>query len=274
MTPSISRRSLLALLTALPLRGAKNLPIGLEMYSVRDALKKDVMGTVDGVAKLGYECVEFYAPYFAWTSDYARQVRAELDKVGLKCYSTHNGMASFQDAGLEKAMELNSILGARYIILASPGRVASIDDWKGVAKKLNAANEIMAAHGFHAGYHNHDMEWKPVEGQKPLEVLAANTDKSVVMQFDVGPCVELGNDPVAWIEKNPGRIKSLHVKDWGPGKGFQVLLGEGIAPWKKIFAAAEQTGGVEYYLIEQEGSEFSEMETAAKCLASFRKLHT
>jgi sugar phosphate isomerase/epimerase len=108
-----------------------------------------------------------------------------------------------------------------------------------------------------------------------MDVLAAGTPKSVMLQFDVGTCVEAGQDPVAWINANPGRINSLHLKDWAPGegKGFQVLFGEGVSPWKAIFDAAEKTGGVEYYLIEQEGSRFSPFETAEKCLASYKQIH-
>ena len=73
-----------------------------------------------------------------------------------------------------------------------------------------------------------------------------------MLQFDVGTCVEVGADPIAWINANPGRIKSVHCKDWAAGRGYAVAFGEGDAPWKKIFDAVEETGGVEYYLIEQE----------------------
>ncbi len=239
---------------------------------MRGEMKKDLPGTVAGVAKMGYQCVEFYAPYFEWTVDYAKQVRSQLDDLGLRCYSTHNGPVSFQGDGLSKAIELNHILGSHYVVMASAGRTATLDDWKRVAANLNAANAVMKKNGLHAGYHNHAVEWKPLDGQKPLELLAANTDKSVVMQFDVGTCLETGNDPVAWINANPGRIKSLHLKDWNAEKGYRVLFGEGAAPWPKIFAAAERTGGAEYYLIEQEGSDLSEMETARKCLENYRKI--
>jgi sugar phosphate isomerase/epimerase len=94
----------------------------------------------------------------------------------------------------------------------------------------------------------------------------------VMLQFDVGTCVEVGSDPVAWIKANPGRIRSLHCKDWGPQQGYQVLFGEGTVPWKAVFAAAESVGGVEYYLIEQEGSRYPAFETAKICLQSFKKL--
>jgi len=251
---------------------AKPIPIGLELFSVRNDLKKDLAGTVRQVAKMGYQCVEFYAPYYEWTPDYAKQVRRELDALGIRCNSTHNGIKSFTPEGIGKAMELNHILGTRYIVLASPGKVSSIDGWKRVAELLNHANSTMAPHGLHAGYHNHNLEWIPVGGQKPIEILAANTDKSIMLQLDVGTCLETGNDPVAWIRKNPGRIRSLHLKNWSPQGGYKVLFSEGVAPWKKIFAAAESVGGVEYYLIEQEGSRYSEMKTAELCLQEYRKL--
>jgi sugar phosphate isomerase/epimerase len=274
---NLSRRSFLSFFAATPLlaslAGKKHIPVGLELYSVRDELKKDLMGTVQGVAKLGYECVEFYAPYYEWTLDYAKQVRKQLDTLGLHCYSTHNSTQSFAPDGINKAIELNQALGTRYVVLAHPGDVKDIDGWKRIAESLNKANSTLISHGFHAGYHNHELEWKAVDGQKPIELLAANTEKSIMLQLDVGTCLVTGNDPVAWVEKNPGRIRSIHCKDWSPEKGYRVLFGEGVAPWNRLFAASESEGGVEYYLIEQEGSEYSEMETVERCLAAYRKLH-
>ncbi len=273
---SSSRRTFLAALAATPLvlgAAKKHIPIGLELYSVRNELKKDMMGTLQSVGKMGYECVEFFAPYFDWTPDYAKEVRKKIDDLGVRCYSTHNGLNSFTGDGLTKAMELNKILGAKFIVLSSAGKVEGVDGWKHVAEVLNRANGEMEKDGLHAGYHNHDLEWKPIDGQKPIEILATNTDKSIMLQLDVGTCVETGNDPVAWIEKNPGRIRSLHLKDWSPQKGYRVLFGEGVAPWKKIFAAAESVGGVEYYLIEQEGSDYPELETAERCLVAYKDIH-
>ena len=117
---TLSRRHLLAAFAAAPLAAlpkGKHIPVGLELYSVRDDLKKDLPGTLEAVAKQGYECVEFFAPYFEWTPDYAKDVRSRLDGLGLKCYSTHNGLKSYQGDGIDKAMELNGILGTHYIVL-------------------------------------------------------------------------------------------------------------------------------------------------------------
>lgn len=277
--PRCSRRQFLAVSAAAPLAASlpvwasgTTIPVGLELYSVREDLKKDEKGTLRAVAKLGYQCVEFYAPYYTWTPDHAKEIRQELDELGVKCYSTHNGFNALDPAGIEKAIELNKILGTRYVVLASAGNLKSADDWMRVAERLNAANATLSKSGLHAGYHNHDVEWKPVDGKKPIEILAANTDPSIMLQLDVGTCVETGNDPVAWIDKNPGRIRSLHLKEWSPELGYKALFGEGKAPWKEIFAAAEKTGGVEYYLIEQEGSRYSEIETAEKCLQAYKAL--
>src|SRR4029077_11657208 len=221
---SVSRRSFLAFFAAAPLWASlatnKHIPIGLELYSVRNDLKKDLTGTVRGVAKMGYECVEFYAPYYEWTLDYAKDVHKELDALGVHCYSTHNSAQSFTPDGIGKAIELNQALGARYVVLAHPGNVKDIDGWKRIAEMLNQSDATLVSHELHAGYHKHDLEWKPVEGQKPIELLATNTDRSIMLQLDVGTCLEAGSDPVAWVEANPGRIRSMHCKDWSPEKKY------------------------------------------------------
>lgn len=253
--------------------GGSQIPIGLELYSVRDELAKDLSGTVSAVAKMGYQCVEFFAPYYSWTDDYAKQVRKQLDALGICCYSTHNDRRSFTADGIGKAIGLNKILGTEYVVMADAGEgIKTIDGWKKVAALLNAANTTMAASGLHAGYHNHDAEWHPVEGTRPMDILAADTDDSIMLQLDVGTCVEAGADPVAWIHQNPGRIQAMHLKDWSPQNGYKVLFGEGVAPWKQIFAAGESVGGVKYYLIEQEGSRYPELETAQRCLEAYRKM--
>ena len=271
----LSRRAFLGVVAAAPLGLAatqKHIPIGLELYSVREELKKDLPNTLQAVARMGYECVEFYAPYYEWTLDYAKQVKKQLDDLKIRCYSTHNEMKSFTDDGVEKAIELNKALNTRFIVLAHPGEVSGAAGWRKVADTLNNANNKMKKHGLHAGYHNHDVEWKDVEGQKPMQILASNADKSIMLQLDVGTCLEAGSDPVAWIESNPGRIRSVHLKDWSPEKGYRVLFGEGVAPWRKIFAAAQSKGGVEFYLIEQEGSDYPELETADRCLIAYKNL--
>jgi sugar phosphate isomerase/epimerase len=259
---------------------AEKIPIGLELYSVRDELARDLPNTLKTVAKFGYEVVEFYAPYYDWTVPRAKEVRALMDDLGLRCHSTHNAFKSFtQGEGTGKAVELNKILGSKTLVLASaPGSVHGLNGWKKLCEELSAASDQFKNNGLAAGFHNHQTEWAPLDGHlRTMDVVAANTPKEFTLQLDVGTCVEAGADAVSWIKSNPGRIRSLHLKDWAPGtsaqeKGFRVLFGEGVCPWKEIFAAAETSGGVEYYLIEQEGSRFPELETARRCLENWKTM--
>lgn len=277
---TLTRRSFVALSAALPwtlklqASASSSIPIGLELYSVRNALKQDPEGTVRAVAQMGYQCVEFYAPYYEWTETQAKQMRKLLDDLGVRCYSTHNDGTYFNADKINHARDLNLILGTKYMVWAYSEPKPHIDGWKALADELNSAADVLAPSGLTPGYHNHDAEWKPIDGTRPMDVLAKNTKPQIMLQLDVGTCLEAGADPVAWIRSNPGRIKSLHVKDWSPdpAKGYKVLFGEGVAKWKDIFAAAESVGGVQYYLIEQEGSRFSELETAQRCLQSYRAL--
>lgn len=280
--PDLSRRSFLAISATLPwaLRSlasasAAKVPVGLELYSVRDALAKDPQGTVRAVAQMGYQCVEFYAPYLEWTDAQAKQMRTLMDDLGIRCYSTHNDEDFFGAQKIDRARDLNLILGAKYMVQAWSDPKPNLDAWKAVADNLNAAADKLAPSGLKVGYHNHDAEWKPVSGKKPIEIIAANTKPSVMLQLDVGTCLEAGSDPVAWIRSNPGRIHSIHCKDWSPDPNiaYKTLFGEGKADWKGIFQAAESVGGVEYYLIEQEGSRYPELETARRCLAGFHSTH-
>lgn len=274
----MNRRTFLAAGAAASLLpGAVKKPIGLELYSVRQEFAKDMAGTLKAVGKMGYDGVEFFGPYADWTPDQAKEAKKILNGTGMKCFSAHTGAKYFAPEHLDRVIELNVILESRFMIMSSAGRVEGIDGWKKVAANLNTASEKLVKIKKGTGFHNHAFEFKPIGDVKPIEVLAKETSKDVVLQLDVGTCIEAGTDPVAWIKANPGRIKSLHMKDWKSGlekphEGYRVLLGEGSADWKAIVNECLKTGGVEHLLVEQEGSAFSEFETAEKCIANFKKL--
>src|SRR3989442_10590596 len=276
---AFSRRSFLAISATLPwafsARALASIPVGLELYSVRTELKQNLEATVRAVAQMGYQGVEFYAPYFDWSENQTKQMRKLLDDLGIRCFSTHNDSSFLSPEKIGRARDMNLILGSKYLVMASAQPKPGPDGWKAVADSLNVAADQLESAGLKAGYHNHQREFIPVENKRPIEILAKNTKPSIMLQLDVGTCLEAGSDPVAWIRTNPGRIRSLHLKDWSPekAKGYSVLFGEGAAEWKNIFEAAESAGGVEYYLLEQEGSRFSELETARRGLQSFRLLH-
>ncbi|MGA8312987.1 MAG: sugar phosphate isomerase/epimerase, partial [Terriglobales bacterium] len=236
-----TRRSFLALSAMLPwsLRAlaASSIPVGLELYSVRNALKDDPTGTVRTVAQMGYQVVELYAPYFDWTEAQTKDMKELLDDLGIRCLSTHNSSGYFTPENLKKAREMNLVLGSKYIVMSSSQPKPGLDGWKEVADTLNSAADQLEPAGLKAGYHNHELEFTPVDGKRPIEILAKNTKSSIMLQLDIGTCLKAGSDPVAWIRANPGRIRSIHCKDWSPdpGKGYTVLFGEGAADWKNIF---------------------------------------
>jgi len=280
--PLASRRSFLALaaslfpaaVTAAPRR--KQIPVGIEMYSVKDEEAKDLLGTLRALRDMGYEGVEFWAPYLEWTPALLKDVRKQLDDLKLRCFSTHNRVHYFEPANFSKVMEYNQALGSKYVVMAHPGKIETEDGWKKTAEVLSACHTKLAKLGMRGGYHNHGMEWKPTlpGGKRPIELLTAGTPKDFGFQVDTATCLAAGGDPVAFTRANRGRVKSYHLKDWSsdPDKGYKVLLGEGDGKWPALIDAAESVGGVEYYLIEQEGSRFPPMETAKRCLDNFKKI--
>jgi sugar phosphate isomerase/epimerase len=290
VTREVSRRAFLAATGAGPVlwsmvqasRGSleaaqrKPVPVGIELYAVRDALGKDMLGTLTAVAKMGYQLVEFYSPYLQWTTDQAKEARKRLDDLGITCRSTHNGANAFSGDTLKKAVELNQILGSTTIVMASPPpKLVDVAGWRALGAQMTEAVGTLRPLGMTAGFHNHQAEWRLVEGQRPMDILAATTPREFVLQFDVGTAVEAGADPVAWVKANPGRIKSMHLKDWGAGegRGYNVAFGEGDVKWIDLFSAGESVGGVEYYLIEQEHpGTIGELAMAQKCLDNYRKL--
>jgi sugar phosphate isomerase/epimerase len=225
----VTRRSFVALSAILPwalkAHASQSIPIGLELYSVREALKQDPEGTVRSVAQLGYQCVEFYTPYFEWSESQAKQMRKLLDDLGVRCYSTHNDEKYFSADNINRARDFNLILGCKSMVMASSQPKPGLDGWKAIADELNSAAEKLEPSGLKPGYHNHQPEFTQVDGVRTIEILPKNTKPSVMLQLDVGTCLEASSDPVAWIRANPGRIRSLHLKDWSsdPAKGYKVF---------------------------------------------------
>ena len=257
---------------------------GMAVSSVPEEYDKDPLGTLRAVAKIGHQVVEFSTPrYFHWTTQQARDVRKVLDDVGMPCHSTHNYGETFAE-GLPKIIELNHIIGSKCVIVsgnnmgamaegANGGRIpGGLDGFKKLADQLTGLSKKLQPEGLQIGYHNHTFEFMPIDGKIPMELMAANTPKEVLLQLDAGPCVQAKADPVAWIKANPGRIRSIHCKDWAPGPGNRVIFGEGVTPWRQIFAAAESVGGTEDYLIEQLGSPAPDFEVARRSIENWKKL--
>lgn len=282
---SVSRRDfvLLAATSAAALRAqaGKRIPIGLQQTAVGRNIQQDLEGTLRAVAKMGYDIIEFSANTFmTWTPEKARSVRSVLDDVNLRCHSTHNEIVSFSGDGLAKAIELNQILGSNTLVSVrgpgptggrrggTPAPPATLDAWKAFSEQLSSAAGRIRAAKMTLGFHNHDVEFKTLEGTRPIDILASNHDITS-FHLNIGLCLKGGGDPVAFIKKCPGRIQSLLIQDY-----------QQQAKWKEIFAAAEGKGGLQFYLIqrtdglflvERQGDDL--LDFAQKDLAYFRQLH-
>ena len=236
----VSRRSFLALAGALPLAtraafAASKIPVGLELYSVRDFLAKDLTGTVRAVAKLGYEVVEFYSPYLAVdaAAGHGRPQAARRSRRQVPVDAQRRTRRSRPTACRRPSTSIRPS-AARPSSWPAAGQVRTLDGWKAVADQLNAAAEQAAAarDGGRVPQPS-DSSGSPIGGPaSDGRPRVADTPKDVVLQFDVGTCVEAGADPVAWIKaQSRAASRACTARTGRPAaRATRSLFGEGDAP--------------------------------------------
>ena len=236
--------------------------VGVQLYTVRDLMKDDFEGTIAKVAQIGYKEVEF-AGYFGRTAD---QVKAVLDKNGLKAPSTHVQYDELDDK-FPSVVEFSKKIGLDYIICPwiPEDLRKSPDIWKQAAEKFNKAGEQSKKAGMQFGYHNHWFEFLPTNGKLPYDELLRLCDANLVkMEMDLCWISTTGKDPVQYFEKYPGRFPLVHVKDVktmpkitsGGAQNFGdtvdlTEVGSGVIDWKRIFAHADQAG-IKHYIVEHD----------------------
>ena len=253
------------------------LPLGLQLYSVRDQLPKDYEGTLQQIAAIGYKEVEA-AGFFGKD---AAQVNTAMKNAGLKCVSAHYAYDTLHPQ-LDALIEFGGKIGLGYIVCAYPGkkdpsakrdesgptRGFSLDDWKWNAEQFNKIGEKVRAAGMQFGYHNHTPEWAVQQGVVPYDELLRLTDpKLVTMEMDCGWVVVGGRDPIEYLKKCPTRISMLHVKDFqpvparapAPKERVAAELGQGSIDYRPIFAAANKAY-IKHYFVEQEAFDVAPME--------------
>ena len=253
---------------ALAEQSAKKVPIGLQLYSLRDVAPKDVPGTLDAVAKMGYQGVEF-AGYYGLK---AEELRKMLDKSGLLCCGTHTGIDTLADNAIKATVEFNKTLGNKYLVipwLDPKTFMSSIAALQDTAKKLTDLADKVKDAGMRVGYHAHGCDFQPVADRIPWEVLFSHAGPNVIMQLDTGNCLSAGNDPVAILKKFPKRAATVHLKEWGGAP--DAPIGEGKVPWKDVFEVCETIGGTEWYIVEHESSK-NPMDSVKQCLENLRKM--
>ncbi len=279
-TPSFSRRDFIktgaaaAMAAAVPGRleaqeyGGNKIPFGLQLYSVRDECAKDLDRTVAAVGKMGYRAVEF-AGYYGRD---AKSLRKLLDDTGLKCCGTHIALDTLLGDNFARTVEFNHTLGNPFLIVPSlPGKYTrSRQGWQDAADVFNDLAEKLKPEHLRVGYHNHNIEFKPLDGEIPWDTFFNRTHKEVVIQFDMGNGVAEGGDPVVYLKRKPGRVASVHVKPYSKAKP-NALIGDDEQPWPEIFRLCETVAGVEWYIIEYEKDAFPPLIAVEKTLAVMRR---
>jgi sugar phosphate isomerase/epimerase len=243
-----------------------DIPIGLQLYSVRKQCAEDLPGTLEAVAEMGYDGVEF-AGYYDRT---AEELKEMLDDLSLKCCGTHTGADTLLTDKLPETIKFNKTLGNRYLIIPWV-KFDTADAWRKFAGQLDDVAKKLQPHKMLTGYHNHAHDFDAIEGTTPWDIVFGNTRKEVVMQVDTGNAFHGGADPVPYIERYPGRAITVHLKEFSKTNP-QAALGEGDVPWEKFFKLCETIGRTKWYIVEYEVPGLPPLECVAKCLENLRAM--
>ena len=249
---------------------ARHYLIGLQLYTVRDQCAQDFQGTLKAVADMGFSGVEF-AGYYGRS---AEELRKWLDGDHLTCYGSHISVGDLLGDNFAKTVAFNKTLGNHLLVVPSlPGdtyktkaaMIAMAHQFSDLAKKLKP-------YGIMLGYHNHEIEFTPVEGELPWDTFFANASRDVLIQFDIGNALEGGAQALPFLTKYPGRVISVHVKDFSKTDNDHTLLGQGDENWNDVIPVLKGRRGPRWFIIEQETYPFPSLVCAQKCLESFKKM--
>ncbi len=270
-----------------------NLPLGIQLYSVRDQLPTDYEGTLKQIAALGYKQVEAAGFY----NHSASGVKQAMRQAGLNCVSAHYSYNDLHDQ-VDQIVAFMKEIGARYIICSYPGHLPSsqgkakhhggqgptftLEEWRWNAGQFNQIGKKVHAAGLKFGYHNHTMEFHEEDGVVPYDELMRLTDPEyVTMEMDLGWVVVGGGNPVELLHRYATRISMLHVKDFKPftipasidNPPPSTALGQGTIDYRPIFAAAARTGHIQHCFVEQEEYNMPVMQELKIDAEYMRKLH-
>lgn len=243
--------------------------IGLQLYTVRNQMSSDPKGTLEKVAKIGYKNLET-AGYNAGKmyGFSGAEFKKIVEDLGMKNVSGHMSLNVFQDS-FDEALEHMEASGQKYVVLPYLPPTSTLDEYRNYAAILNRAAEKAKSANIQVCYHNHDFEFKEVDGKRPIDVLLEEVDpKLVKLELDLYWIVKAGFDPVEFFEANKNRIPLWHVKDMADteARGF-AEVGTGTIDYKRIFENAD-VSGMEYSFVEQDQSDnpMKSIETSYKNL--------
>lgn len=226
------------------------IPIGLQLYTVRHLMAEGVEKTLHLVSTAGYSHVELAGHY----NKPAAELRRMLDREGLSAPSTHILLDDLNES-FDKVLADAIELGNRYVVLPNlrEHQRTSIDDYKRLADKMNLWAEACQKSGLQFAYHNHDYEFRVLDREVPYDILLNRTDPStVLLQLDLYWAIKAGKDPVKMFAEFPGRFPLWHVKDMAKD-GSIADVGAGVIDFRRIFAATE-LAGLRYSFIEHDNT--------------------
>ena len=241
--------------------------IGIQLYTVRDQMRKDVVGTLQKLATIGYDEVEFFEYFDHSPAD----IRRILDDNGLVSPSTHVELSDMRNTP-EQSIEAALTIGHRYVILGwiAPEERTSMDDYRAHADLSNRFAEQCRDAGLQYAYHNHDFEFAAIDGVRPIDLFLAETDPELVkVELDLYWITKGGGDPFAFFDRYPGRYPCCHVKDMSPD-GSMADVGDGKIDFASVFAASEQAGFKHYYVERDDPTD--SMISAANSYSAVAKL--
>jgi sugar phosphate isomerase/epimerase len=245
------------------------IPVGLQLYSVRDQLKEDFQGTVRAVAQMGYAGVEL-AGYGGLN---AKELRALLDGLGLQVAGDHVGFDRLEHQ-MDDVIVFSKELGTTYVVCPAvpAARRQDAAGWKQLAGTLNEIGKKCVDQGLQFCYHNHNFEFASVDGSNGFTLLYANSDpRYVKMELDMYWAQKGGDNPAAILQRYPGRCPIVHLKDMtGDAEQTFAEVGEGVLNFQQVFAAAA-TGGVAWYVVEQDRCRRPPLESVQLSLQHLRE---
>ncbi len=246
------------------------IPIALQLYSVREACAEDLPGTVEAVAQMGYDGVEFH-DYCAYS---AQELHKMLNDNGLECCGSHLGIDQLLGDELMRAVEFSKELGTRFLICpALPEEYRNGKSaWQETAQLFNEISARVRPLGMWIGYHNHRIEFTEMDGELPWDIFFGNTSEEVVIQLDTGHALAGGADPAKLLGQYPGRALTVHLKEHS-AINEEALIGEGDVCWEEIFRVCESPiGATQWYIVEQETYPCPPLEAVEGCLRNLREM--
>lgn len=253
---------------------SKNIPLAVQLYSVRGDCARDFDAALEKVAKMGFTGVEF-AGYHKYGGK-PRELRKQLDDLNLKVAGTHIGTGSLRGDALKGTIEFHQTIGCKYLIVPGDGAFTHPEKSKTLAETFVKAAEVLKPLGMACGYHNHTGEFKKAGDKTFWDLFAERTPKEVILEQDCGWTVAAGQDPVALMKKYPGRYKLTHFKPAvvRGAKGKKDIIGQDSVDWASVITACREFGGTEWIIIEQENypDGKSPMECTQMSLAGLKKI--